>query len=193
MKPNLVVLISGRGSNLKAIIDHIKSGALDANISAIISSCSGAKGLEHAGLVASDTHILKDADFLGRAAYDAALIKIIDQYAPTLVILAGYMRILSDEFVTHYTGRLLNIHPSLLPKYKGLHTHQRVLAAGDKVHGATAHFVSSKLDSGRIIMQTEVPVLKNDNEKTLAGRVLEQEHQLYTKAINKVLRSKLLN
>jgi len=190
MKPKLVVLISGRGSNLKAIIDNINSGFLDVEISAIISNKKDAKGLAYASLAACPAKVLDDMNFTSRDDYDSSLIKLIDEFQPDLVILAGFMRILTKGFVEHYAGRLLNIHPSLLPKYKGLNTHKRVLQAGDKTHGATVHYVTYELDSGPVIMQAEVPVLANDDEDTLAARVLEQEHKLYSAAIKKAIENK---
>jgi len=187
MMPELVVLISGRGSNLKAIADNIKYGRLNAKVSAVISNKPGAKGLEYAALVSAKPHVLDDSEYPSSQEYDLALSKIIDKYTPDLLILAGFMRILTKDFVKRFNNRILNIHPSLLPKHKGLNTHQRVLAAGDRVHGATVHFVTDELDTGPIIMQAEVPVLENDDTATLAARVLKQEHILYSRAIQKVL------
>ena len=178
----LAVLISGGGSNLQAIIDSAEQG-LPVDIRAVISSRGGAFGLERAEKAGIETRVLDHTPFADRETYDRALIKLIDGFAPVLVILAGFMRILSPVFVHHYRGYLLNIHPSLLPKYPGLHTHQRVLEAGDSLHGATVHFVTEELDGGPLIIQARVPVKPDDEEETLAARVLTQEHIIYPRAI----------
>jgi phosphoribosylglycinamide formyltransferase-1 len=180
---SLVVLISGRGSNLKAILDAIETGELDATVSAVISTRGDARGLEHARRAGADTLLLDAADYPDRDAYDRALQGLIDRFAPDLVVLAGFMRILSAGFVRHYRGRLINIHPSLLPALRGLHTHQRALDAGLKEHGASVHFVTEELDSGPVIIQVRVPVLDDDTAATLATRVLQQEHRLYVLAL----------
>jgi len=180
---SLVVLISGRGSNLKAILDAIDAGELDARVSAVISSRIDARGLDHARRAGIDTLALDAADYPDRDAYDRALQGLIDRFAPDLVVLAGYMRILSADFVRHYRGRLINIHPSLLPALRGLHTHQRALDEGLKEHGASVHFVTEELDSGPVIIQVRVPVLADDTAATLAARVLQQEHPLYVQAL----------
>ena len=177
----LVALISGRGSNLKAIID-----AHDplVEIRAVISNRSQAQGLRYAEQAGIPTEILEHQSFQARLEFDLALQTCIDHYHPKLVILAGFMRILSPEFVAHYQGRLLNIHPSLLPAFKGLNTHQRVLDSGAKEHGASVHFVTAELDSGPVIIQARVPVLSDDDEATLAARVLHEEHRIYPQAIH---------
>ncbi|NOX43321.1 MAG: phosphoribosylglycinamide formyltransferase [Gammaproteobacteria bacterium] len=217
---NTVILISGNGSNLQAIINATKSNAtksnatkrnaikynatqdiiatndnakdqstikpkknLPINIAAVISSKPEAYGLECAKLANIHTEVLDHRQFENRHAYDAALQKLIDQFNPQLVVLAGFMRILTDEFVKYYLGRLINIHPSLLPQFPGLNTHQQALNAGVKTHGASAHFVIPELDAGPVIIQTQVPVNENDTTESLRARVLEQEHIIYPLAI----------
>jgi len=179
---SLVVLISGSGSNLQAIIDAAAND-LPAKVSAVISNRDDAYGLERARTAGIETRVLDHKPHSSRETYDQALIELIDSFQPGLVILAGFMRILSPLFVQHYHGRLLNIHPSLLPKYKGLHTHQRALEAGDTVHGASVHFVTEELDGGPIILQAKVPVEASDTEETLAARVLKQEHIIYPQVV----------
>jgi phosphoribosylglycinamide formyltransferase-1 len=178
----LVVLISGSGSNLQAIIDRATEN-LSVDIRAVISSRPGAYGLERAKAAGIETAVLDHKAYADRESYDQALIKLIDSFRPDLVVLAGFMRILTPEFVRHYAGRLLNIHPSLLPKYRGRHTHQRALEAGETKHGATIHFVTEELDGGPLIAQAQVPVLPDDDEERLAARVLQKEHQLYPQTI----------
>lgn len=182
-KPSLVVLISGSGSNLQAIIDAVATGQICANIVAVISNKVDAYGLERARAADIPTLAIAHTDYNSRDAFDRVLQQTIDEYTPDLVVLAGFMRLLSDDFVHHYAGRMLNIHPSLLPKYRGLNTHQRALDAGDKKHGATVHFVTPVLDSGPLIIQVSVAVNSNDNAETLAARVLEKEHIIYPLAI----------
>ena len=183
-KCRVVVLISGRGSNLQAILDQAGSGALPVDIAAVISNRPGVAGLERArraGVVALE---LDHRRFADRPAFEAALIDLIDRQQPDLVILAGFMRVLTAGFTEHYRGRLLNIHPSLLPKFRGLHTHERAIAAGESEHGASIHFVTAELDGGPVIVQARVPVLPGDDADTLAARVLEQEHRLYPQAVH---------
>jgi phosphoribosylglycinamide formyltransferase-1 len=177
----LVVLISGRGSNLKAIID-----AADpiVDIRAVISNRADAKGLLYAQQTGIPTEILDHTPFKTRLEFDQALQACIDRYQPGLVALAGFMRLLTPEFTQHYHGRLINIHPSLLPAFKGLHTHQRVLDSKMTEHGASVHFVTADLDSGPVIGQARVPVLPEDDEETLAARVLVEEHRLYPQVIH---------
>ncbi|MBK5963820.1 phosphoribosylglycinamide formyltransferase [Thiocystis minor] len=174
----IVALISGGGSNLQALIDAQRQG-LPIRIVAVVSNRADAPGLERARRHGIPSEILGHGDYSNRHAYDEDLKRLIDRYDPGLVILAGFMRILTPEFVTHYHGRMLNIHPSLLPKFRGLHTHQRVLDAGETRHGASVHFVTAELDGGPVILQAEVPVLPQDDSATLAARVLEQEHLIY--------------
>lgn len=179
----LVVLISGRGSNLQSIIDAVGDGSLPVNIRAVLSNEPDAYGLERARRAGIETQIVNHRDFPTRNEFDAALIERIDRFEPGLVVLAGFMRILTPAFVNHYHGRLMNIHPSLLPKFPGLDTHQRALDASVKEHGASVHFVTPDLDSGPVIIQARVPVKESDDADTLAARVLEQEHAIYPQAI----------
>ncbi|UXZ95068.1 phosphoribosylglycinamide formyltransferase [Pseudomonas phytophila] len=180
---DLVVLLSGTGGNLQAMIDSFKGGDHPARIRAVISNRADAFGLQRARDAGIDTSVLDHKDYDGREAFDAALIEVIDTYQPKLVVLAGFMRILTAGFVRHYQGRLLNIHPSLLPLYKGLHTHQRVLEAGDAEHGCTVHFVTEELDGGPLVVQSVISVEPNDTPSTLAQRVHVQEHHIYPLAI----------
>ena len=175
----IVILISGRGSNLQAIL----AAQLPAEIVAVISNQANATGLKIARTAGIATAVLAHTDFASRAEFDVAMMQLIDDYMPDLVVLAGYMRILTDEFVHHYRDRLLNIHPSLLPSYAGLNTHQRALNDGVKVHGCTAHFVTPTLDHGPIIAQAVVPVHTDDTASSLAERVLQMEHRIYPTAI----------
>ncbi|MDR1995841.1 phosphoribosylglycinamide formyltransferase [Azonexus sp.] len=179
----VVILISGRGSNMEALIAARDAGKLPVAIVAVISNRPDARGLETAARAGIASEALDHKTFAGRAAFDAALAECIDRYAPDLVVLAGFMRILGEDFVRHYEGRLLNIHPSLLPAFPGLHTHQRALEEGVRVHGCTVHFVTPALDHGPIILQAAVPVLDTDSEETLAARVLAQEHVIYPQAV----------
>ena len=179
----VVVLISGSGSNLQALIDGQLNHSLPINIEAVISNRANAYGLERAAKAKIPNLTVDHTDFLDRESFDRALIEKINQYQPDLVILAGFMRILTAEFVRHYQGKMLNIHPSLLPKYQGLHTHQRALDAGDKLHGVTVHFVTEELDGGPPIIQAVVPVHKSDDVDTLAKRVQTQEHIIYPMAV----------
>lgn len=183
MTCKVVVLISGSGSNLQALIDSLQADS-PAQISAVISNRADAYGLQRAAKAGIATQVLDHKAFTDREAFDAALIDAIDAYQADLVILAGFMRILTPGFVTHYTGRLLNIHPSLLPKYKGLHTHQRALEAGDTEHGCSVHFVTEELDGGPLVVQAVVPVMADDTPETLAERVHAAEHQIYPLAMH---------
>jgi phosphoribosylglycinamide formyltransferase-1 len=182
-KCRLVVLISGRGSNLQAILDQAASGELPVDIAAVISNRPGVQGLERARRAGVPALELDHKNYPDRPEFEAALIELIDRQQPDLVILAGFMRVLTPGFTEHYRNRLFNIHPSLLPKFRGLHTHERALAAGETEHGATIHFVTAELDGGPIIVQARVPVLPDDDPDALAARVLEQEHRLYPQAI----------
>lgn len=186
-KARLVILISGRGSNMRSILEAAKSGSLDINISAVISNRPDAAGLAFAAEEGIDTAVIDHKEFDSREQFDKALATEIDKYQPDYVILAGFMRILTEGFVSHFAGRLINIHPSLLPKFKGLHTHQRAIDAGETEHGASVHFVTAELDDGPVILQAKVPVLADDDADTLAARVLEQEHLLYPAAIQKLV------
>lgn len=183
MACNVVVLISGSGSNLQALIDSIANDGNPARIAAVISNRADAYGLVRAQNAGIATTVLDHKGFAGREAFDAALIETIDAHAPDLVILAGFMRILTSDFVRHYQGRLLNIHPSLLPNYKGLHTHQRVIEAGDAEHGCSVHFVTEELDGGPLVVQAVLPVRAGDTAESLAERVHQQEHRIYPLAM----------
>lgn len=179
---NVVVLISGSGSNLQALIDSLGADN-PARICAVVSNRADAYGLTRAQNAGIATAVLDHKAFEGREAFDAALIEAIDAHQPDLVVLAGFMRILSPAFVRHYAGRLLNIHPSLLPRYKGLHTHQRALEAGDAEHGCSVHFVTEELDGGPLVVQAVVPVQSGDTPETLASRVQIGEHRIYPLAV----------
>ena len=179
----VVILVSGTGSNMQRIAQLAASGDLPIVVRAVISDRADAKGLVTAANMGIPTAHLSPKSFVERAQFDAALSKLVENYTPQLVILAGFMRILTSVFTQQFAGRLLNIHPSLLPKYPGLHTHRRALEAGDTEHGASVHFVTEQLDGGPVIIQACVPVLSDDNENTLAQRVLKHEHHIYPEAI----------
>ncbi|MCK5896887.1 MAG: phosphoribosylglycinamide formyltransferase [Cocleimonas sp.] len=182
-KARIVVLISGNGSNLQAIIDTISKGEINANITQVISNKANVYGLIRAESASIDTTVIDHTHYENRELFDQALAKKIDHYSPDIVVLAGFMRILTKEFVTHYSGRLINIHPSLLPLYRGLHTHKRALQDNVSQHGASVHFVTIELDAGAVITQGIVPVKKNDTETVLAARVQTIEHIIYPHAI----------
>jgi phosphoribosylglycinamide formyltransferase-1 len=175
----VAVLISGSGSNLQALIDNSQQPDAPFEIGLVVSNRADAFGLERARRAGIPTRALSHRGFETRSAYDAALAELLSEAAPGLIALAGFMRILTADFVEQWQGRMLNIHPSLLPRYRGLHTHQRVLEAGDPVHGATVHFVTAELDGGPAILQAQVPVHADDDPDRLAARVLEQEHRIY--------------
>ena len=175
----IVVLISGKGSNLQAMIDDIHDDEIDASVVAVISNKPEAYGLQRAEQADIKTIVVNSKNSASRDEYDLELQQTIDLLQSDLVVLAGFMRILSDNFVNHFHGKLINIHPSLLPKYQGLNTHQRVLDAGDTHHGASVHFVIPELDSGPLILQAEVALLDDDSVETLAKRVHKQEHIIY--------------
>jgi phosphoribosylglycinamide formyltransferase 1 len=187
----IVILISGGGSNMAAIVkiaqSHQWAVLYGAQVSAVISNKAGAGGLQFAAQQGIATAVVDHTAFASREAFDAALAEAIDGYAPSLVVLAGFMRILTPGFVQRYAGRLLNIHPSLLPAFAGLHTHQRAIDAGCQFAGATVHYVTAELDHGPIVAQAVVPVLPNDTADTLAARVLTQEHLIYPQAVASVL------
>ncbi|MGK0598795.1 phosphoribosylglycinamide formyltransferase [Yokenella regensburgei] len=181
---NIVVLISGNGSNLQAIIDACEQQRINGAIRAVFSNKADAFGLERARDAGIPAHALAANQFVSRDAFDRELIREIDAYAPDIVVLAGYMRILSPEFVAQYQGRLLNIHPSLLPKYPGLYTHRQVLENGDEEHGTSVHFVTDELDGGPVILQAKVPVFAGDDEDDVTARVQVQEHAIYPLVIS---------
>ncbi len=187
----VVVLISGRGSNLQAIIEARAQGRLAIDIRAVISNVPGARGLSRAAAAGIPNCVVDNRAYPQRAAFDTALTKRIDRLQPQLVVLAGFMRILGQEFVAHYAGRLINIHPSLLPAFPGLDTHRRALAAGVREHGTSVHYVSADLDGGPLIAQARVPVYIDDTETQLAARVLEREHQLLPKVIDGIAQGRI--
>jgi phosphoribosylglycinamide formyltransferase-1 len=180
----LAVLISGSGSNLQALIDTRETGHRPVEIVAVISNRADAFGLERARRAAIPTEVINHRGYASREDYDAALAARLDAHAPHLIALAGFMRILTPGFVERWHGQMLNIHPSLLPRHRGLHTHARALEAGDKMHGATVHYVTAELDGGPGIVQAQVPVQPDDDEERLAARVLTQEHRIYPLAVH---------
>ena len=177
---SIVILVSGRGSNMQAIVDAAIPGV---HIAAIISNRPDAGALGFAAERGIASAVVDHKAYSDRTAFDAALVECIDRFEPDLVVLAGFMRVLTDDFVRRYDGRLINIHPSLLPSFPGLHTHRRALEAGVRVHGATVHFVTPTLDCGPIIVQAVVPVIAGDDEAVLGARVLAQEHRIYAQAV----------
>ena len=183
MPKRIVVLISGSGSNLQAIIDATLSGRIDGEVAAVLSNKAGVFGLERAANANIPTEVLDHKAFDSRESFDAAMMELIDSYKADLVVLAGFMRILTPEFVRHYEGRMLNIHPSLLPKYKGLNTHQRALDAGDQEHGCTVHFVTEELDGGPSLVQGRVSIELDDTSDSLQQKVHVREHQIYPLAV----------
>ena len=190
-KLNIVVLISGSGSNLQAIIDAISADKLHANICAVISNRPGVKGLQRAEQAGIPAQTLDHTLFDKRENFDQQLIQLIDQQQPDLVILAGFMRILSDEFVKHYDGHMLNIHPSLLPEFRGLNTHQRALDAKVKQHGVSIHYVSNELDGGPLVLQAVIDVQAQDTVESLQDKVHQQEHIIYPMVIEWVAQQRL--
>ena len=187
----IVILISGRGSNMEALIQARDAGTLPVVIAAVISNRPDAKGLETAAAAGIATQVVDHKGFAGREAFDTALAQAVDGFAPDLVVLAGFMRILTEGFVSRYAGRLMNIHPSLLPAFPGLHTHRKAIDEGVRVHGCTVHFVTPTLDHGPVIIQAAVPVLDGDDENSLAARVLAQEHRVYPQAVRWFAEGKL--
>ncbi|URQ59923.1 phosphoribosylglycinamide formyltransferase [Pantoea alhagi] len=188
----LVVLISGNGSNLQAILDACQQGRINARVAAVFSNKANAFGLERARSAGVAAHALSASAYESREDFDRQLIREIDAYAPDLVVLAGYMRILSPVFVARYQDRLLNIHPSLLPKYPGLHTHRQAIANGDSEHGTSVHFVTDQLDGGPVILQASVPVFSGDSEEEVTARVQHQEHAIYPLVINWFVEGRLV-
>lgn len=188
---NFVVLISGNGSNLQAIIDACQKQSIASKISAVFSDNPTAYGLERAKQAAIPTVVMQKANYADNHAYDAALMAEIARYQPDLIVLAGYIRILTSDFVSHYLGKIINIHPSLLPKYPGLDTHRKALANGDKEHGTSIHFVTEKLDSGPIILQVKVPIFAGDQPQDIITRVQTQEHRIYPLVINWFVKGRL--
>jgi phosphoribosylglycinamide formyltransferase-1 len=188
---SIVSLISGRGSNFEAIYKAAKAKLWDVRFTGLITNQPEAKGLEFAKSVGIPTAVINHRSYPSREAFDEALMQQIDAFGADLLVLAGFMRILTPGFIEHYEGRMMNIHPSLLPRFPGLHTHERALEAGDRVHGATVHFVSAGVDEGPIICQSEVPVLPTDTPSELAARVLKTEHQIYPLAVEWFIQGRL--
>lgn len=188
---NIVVLISGRGSNMEAIVRACAAEGWKARIAAVISNRADAKGLGFAAENGIATAVVDHRAFASREAFDVELARVVDGFAPDVLVLAGFMRILTAGIVQHYDGRMVNVHPSLLPAFTGLHTHQRAIEAGCKVAGATVHFVTAELDHGPIIAQAAVPVLPGDTEDTLSARVLEKEHRIYPMAVRWLVQGEL--
>ncbi|NDK97783.1 phosphoribosylglycinamide formyltransferase [Photorhabdus bodei] len=188
---NIVVLISGSGSNLQAVIDACQQNRINGQVCAVLSNTANAYGLLRAQQADIPTHVISPKNYVDRQAYDEALKHVIDQYQPDLLVLAGYMRILTPDFVQHYLGRLLNIHPSLLPKYPGLHTHRKAIANGDTEHGTSVHFVTEELDGGPVILQAKVPIFAGDQENEVVKRVQTQEHNIYPLVINWFIEGRL--
>lgn len=179
----VAVLISGRGSNLQALIDGMHAGRLPIDIRTVISDRADAAGLERARRAGITAEVIERSGLASRHEHEAALVAAIDRHAPGLVVLAGFMRVLGAAFVRHYRGRMFNIHPSLLPKYRGLNTHRRALDAGDPVHGASVHFVTEELDGGPVVVQAETPILPGEDENALARRIQALEHVIYPQAV----------
>ena len=188
---NIVILISGRGSNMEAVVRAAQSEGWPARVAAVISNRADAGGLAFAAAHGIPTAVVPSKNYPDRASFDAALQHEIDRFTPDLVVLAGFMRILTAPFVAHYEGRMLNIHPSLLPAYPGLDTHRKALEAGEREHGATVHFVTAELDHGPMVAQARVPVLPGDTEDSLAARVLAEEHKLYPYAVRLFIEDRL--
>ena len=190
---NIVVLISGNGTNLQAIIDSCTNGIIkNSRIAAVISNKADAYGLQRAQLANIEAVSIAATNYANRQDYDQVLIEKIDAYQPDVIVLAGFMRILSADFVNHYQGRMLNIHPSLLPKYTGLNTHQRAIDAGDTEHGTSVHFVTEELDGGPVILQAKVPIFTTDSVDDVIERVQRQEHNIYPLVIQWLLSQRLL-
>jgi phosphoribosylglycinamide formyltransferase-1 len=187
----IVVLISGSGSNLQAIIDACEASRPRIEIRCVISNVAEAYGLQRAHNAGIPTLVVDHRNFVERSHFETALIEAIDQHQPQLVVLAGFMRILTADFVDHYAGRLMNIHPSLLPRYPGLNTHARALNNGDSEAGATVHFVTAKVDGGPVIIQARVPIFAGDDPQRLADRVLRQEHVIYPRAVQWMAQGRL--
>ena len=188
---NIVILISGRGSNMEAIVRACEAEGWNARVAAVISNRADSAGLAFAAMRGIATAVVDHRAFASREAFDAALASAVEAHAPDAVALAGFMRILTPAFVGRFEGRLVNVHPSLLPAFAGLHTHRRALEAGCKLAGATVHFVTSELDHGPIVAQAVVPVLASDTEASLAARVLDREHVIYPRALRWLLDGRL--
>ena len=188
----IAVLISGRGTNMRVIAERAAAGTLPVDVRVVISDQPAAEGLKTAAALNIATRVLEPREFADRPSYDQALVQTLEEYRPKLIVLAGFMRILTPRFIGAFAGRILNVHPSLLPKYRGLHTHRRVLEAGEALHGVSVHFVTEELDGGPVVLQTEVPILPGDSEQTLSARVQQGEHRIYPQAIDWFARGRLL-
>jgi phosphoribosylglycinamide formyltransferase 1 len=188
----IAILISGRGSNMRVIAERAAAGTLPVDVRAVVSDQPAAEGLQTAAALNIATRVLQPREFADRLSYDRALVQLLEQYQPQLIVLAGFMRILTPHFIGAFANRILNVHPSLLPKYRGLHTHRRALEAGEELHGVSVHFVTEELDGGPVVLQAEVPVLSGDSEKTLSARVQQAEHRIYPQAIDWFARGRLL-
>ena len=191
-KDSVVVLLSGSGSNFQAIIDASKNNELDIKIKAVISNIPGVKGLERANRENIPSKVINNNDYSSRSKFEKSLLSEIKKYSPNYIILAGFMRVLSSEFIDNFNGVILNIHPSLLPKFPGLNTHKRALEANEEWHGCTVHIVTKELDAGPPIIQCRVPIKKDDDDRLLASRVLIAEHLIYKKAIKLMLTKQLI-
>ena len=187
----IAILISGRGTNMRVIAEQAAAGNLPVDVRVVMSDQPAAEGLRTAAAMNIATRVLSPREFADRAAYDRALVQLLGEYEPQLIVLAGFMRILTPHFIGAFAGRILNVHPSLLPNYRGLHTHRRVLEAGEASHGASIHFVTEELDGGPVIVQAEVPVLSGDSETSLSARVQQGEHRIYPQAIDWFARGRL--
>ena len=188
----IAVLISGRGTNMRVIAERAAAGTLPVDVRVVISDQPAAEGLKTAAALNIAARVLEPREFADRPSYDQALVQTLQEYRPNLIVLAGFMRILTPRFIGAFAGRILNVHPSLLPKYRGLHTHRRVLEAGEALHGVSVHFVTEELDGGPVVLQTEVPILPGDSEQTLSARVQQGEHRIYPQAIDWFARGRLL-
>jgi phosphoribosylglycinamide formyltransferase-1 len=187
----VVILISGRGSNMRAIAEQARYGTLPIEIVAVVSDKPEATGLATASSLDIPTRVVSPRDYVDRESFDAALAELLSSFEPQLIVLAGFMRILTPQFIGRFHDRILNIHPSLLPKYRGLHTHRRCLEERDLQHGCSVHYVTAELDGGPVIIQASVTVLPNDTEATLSARVQQQEHRIYPEAIDLIARGRV--
>ncbi|MBW8192205.1 phosphoribosylglycinamide formyltransferase [Neiella marina] len=194
-KARILVLLSGNGSNLQAILDESAAGHLAGDVVGVIANRSDAYGLERAGSASIPTKVLEHTLFASREDYDESLAGLIDTFEPDIIVLAGFMRILTADLVRRYQGKMINIHPSLLPKYTGLNTHRRAIEAGDKEHGCSVHFVTEELDGGPVILQAKVPIFEDDDEQSVQQRVQEQEHRIFPLTVHWIAtgRAKLID
>ncbi|WP_339387787.1 phosphoribosylglycinamide formyltransferase [Vibrio caribbeanicus] len=188
---SIVVLVSGSGSNLQAIIDACQTDISNGKVTAVFSNKADVYALERAKKANAAAHFLDPKSFETRDAFDSELMKQIDEYSPDIIVLAGYMRILSADFVRHYMGRMINLHPSLLPKYPGLNTYQRAIHAGDEEHGTSVHFVTEQLDGGPVVLQARVPIFEDDTVESLTARVQSQEHRIYPLVVRWLVEGRL--